>query len=90
MLFYILSISFFLLGMYIVTINWIGFWLSYKKNIYTGSWIPLLAGILVMTALLFFPNNNVKKFCWIGLFIDWGSVPGIVYTLWRIHKDSHK
>lgn len=89
-LLYILSISFFLIGMYAVILNWRGFWISYVKKQYAGSWVPLIAGILVMIGFILYPQNDVKKFCWIGLLIDWGSIPGILYTIWQIHKDKHK
>lgn len=90
MLFYILSIFFLIIGMYLVILNWIFFWKSYVKKQYMGSWVPLIAGLLVMIGFILYPENNVKKFCWIGLLIDPASIPGILYTIWQIHKYKHK
>ncbi len=89
-LLYILSIFFLLLGVYGIICNWIGFWLAYVKKQHIGSFAPLVAGVLVMVGLLLFPNNDVRKLCWIGFLIDWGSIPGIFCSVWRIHKDKHK
>lgn len=90
MLFYILSIFFLIIGMYLVILNWILFWKSYVKKQHTGSWVPLIAGVLVMIGFILYPENNVKKFCWIGLLIDPAGIPGILYTIWQIHKYKHK
>lgn len=92
-LFYILSIFFLIIGMYLVILNWIFFWKSYVKKQYMGSWVPLIAGVLVMIGFILYPENNVKKFCWIGLLIDPASIPGILYiifALWYTHKNKHK
>lgn len=76
--------------MYLVISSWYFVWLSYVKKQYVGSLVPLVAGVLVMIGLILYPQNDVKKFCWIGLLIDPGGIPGILYTVWRIHKDKHK
>lgn len=89
-LFYILSISFLIMGTYAVILNWIAFWKSQVKKQHTGSWVPLIAGLLVMIGFILYPENNVKKFCWIGLLIDPASIPGILYTIWQIYKYKHK
>lgn len=87
---YVLSILFLLIGMYLVISSWYFVWISYVKKQYVGSLVPLAAGVLVMIGLILYPQNDVKKFCWIGLLIDPGGIPGILYTVWQIHKDKHK
>lgn len=87
---YILSILFLLIGMYLVISSWYFIWISYVKKQNVGSLVPLVAGVLVMIGLILYPQNDVKKLCWIGLLIDPGGIPGILYTVWQIHKDKHK
>ncbi len=89
-LLYVLSSFFFLIGMYAVITNWWGFWSSCVKKQKVGSCVPLIAGILVMTAFLLYPQNDVKKLWWVGLLIDPCSVPGILYTVWQMYKKKHK
>ena len=89
-LLYVFSSFFFLVGMYAVIMNWRGLWSSCVKKQKVGSCVPLIAGALVMIAFLLYPQNDIKKFCWIGLLIDPCSVPGILYTVWQVCKEKHK
>lgn len=86
----ILSLIFGLLGIYLIMRNWIGFWLGYIKKKYVGSWVPLVAAVFLAIGCLLSPNNTVKKFFWVGFLIDWCSLPGILYTLWKIYQDKRK
>lgn len=85
---YLLSIFFLLIGMYAVISNWYILWIYYVKKQHVGSSVPLIAGVLVMIGLILYPHNDIKKLCWIGLLIDPVSIPGILYTVWQIHKSK--
>ena len=76
-----ISVLFLILGTLITVVNWIGVYKATVKKEQTGSWIPFIGGIMLLIGLLLLPNSTAKKMCWIGCIVDWGSIPGIVYTV---------
>ena len=79
--FMIISAVCILSGAAIAIGNWAGVYKAAVKKEKTGSWIPLIGGILLLIGLLLFPHDLTKKLCWIGLIADWGCIPGIVYSV---------
>ena len=45
------------------------------------SWVPLLGGLLGACAFFTLPIPSLKQWFWLPLVLDWGSIPGIAYTL---------
>jgi hypothetical protein len=48
------------------------------------SWIPLIGGAAGCLALLIADWHAGKRWCWIPLVVDWGSLPGITHAV--IHR----
>ncbi len=44
------------------------------------SWIPLLGGIAGAAGTLLCPEVTVQRFWWLPLLVDWGCVPGLLFT----------
>lgn len=85
--FYVLSLGFAILGMFLVVVQWIGFWFGHIKKRKVGSLMPFFPGIIVAVAFILFPNNTVKKFFWIGFVIDWTYIAGL-YLLWKNYRSK--
>lgn len=77
----IVSIFLALLSAPLICLNWKCFYFTYIKKQNAGSWIPIIPGALFMFALILNPEDNINRFAWTGLFIDWGCLPGFVFTL---------
>lgn len=71
---------FFVLAAHLMILNGMVFWKGYVKREKTGSWIPLLGGVLGAIALLLIPAAAVNRWWWILLLLDWGCLPGFLYT----------
>ena len=84
---------------YIIICNWgivIAWHLTRKPQ---ASWLPLLGGIFGMLGLLIIPDVRFSFWWWLPPLVDWGTIPGIAYTLWWIvingpkagnEQDKHK
>jgi len=67
------------------------FWLAYlnfgvfwKRHVLkkrASSWIPLLGGCFGVIAFFTIPIAALHDLWWIPLFLDWGSLPGITYSI---------
>ncbi|MCM1334518.1 MAG: hypothetical protein NC084_02090 [Bacteroides sp.] len=80
---YLLSVVLGAVGLWLILLNWRAFYITYIKKEKFCSWIPLLPGITAIAAFLLFPDNRLIGLFWIGFFLDWGCVPGLVFTLLR-------
>ena|GEM_PF-3092051 len=65
----------------IVFYNWYVVLYYYSTKKYAGSWVPLIGGLILCGAFVFIPNNPYVRWWWLAFVIDWGSLPGITYTL---------
>jgi hypothetical protein len=45
------------------------------------SWIPLVAGISGVVAIIISPLGALRSWWWMPLVGDWGSLPGIGYAV---------
>lgn len=68
------------LGLWIILTNWRIFWVNIRKNRHS-SWIPILGGLFLGISFFLIPNNSFRWLFWIAFIIDWGSLPGTVYTI---------
>jgi hypothetical protein len=57
------------------------FWKNYIRRERTSSWIPIVGGLCGVAAALIVPFPLAKQFWWLPLLLDWGSLPGLSYTL---------
>jgi len=74
----------FLLGvvfLWVATLNAIVLWQGGFRRKKTSSWIPLIAGLSGSLALVVAPLPQVRRWWWIPLILDWGSLPGLLFTL---------
>ncbi len=49
---------------------------------YVPSWIPLFGGVCGAMGIGFLPVDAVKTFWWLPLFLDYGTIPGMLHTIW--------
>jgi hypothetical protein len=78
---YVLCSGMILVGLWLACLNWHCFYLAFIKKVYSPSWIPLLAGILLFLGFYFYPENSMSSFAWGAFLVDWGSVPGICHAI---------
>jgi hypothetical protein len=82
---WILSIVFGSVFVWVGSLNAIVFWKGVILRQRTSSFIPLLAGLSGMVALLIVPLTGVRRWWWIPLLLDWGSsgiLVGFAYHLY--------
>lgn len=48
----------------------------------SGSWSPLLGGVLGAAAIALWPRHDIGSWWWVPLVIDFGSLPGLAWTAW--------
>ena len=75
---WVLSIVLVSVFLWVGSLNAIVFWKGVVLRHRTSSAIPLLAGVCGTVALLIVPLTGVRRWGWIPLLLDWGSLPGIV------------
>jgi hypothetical protein len=67
-------------------------WLWRKKH---SSWVPVVGGALAAAGTAIVPYSPVNTLWWIPLFVDWGCIPGLAFTIafyvWRsfTQKGNH-
>ena len=69
-------------GLWLSVMNWAVFWALYVKRVRAPSWTPLFGGLLVSVAMLSVPLPYLHSWAFLPLLLDWGCLPGLVYTLW--------
>lgn len=80
---YIFSIILFVIGVWLVALNWKSFYTTYIKKEKFCSWLPIVPGIIVIFAFILLPNNKFIHLFWIGFLLDWGCLPGSLFTLYK-------
>lgn len=66
-------------AIYLAVLNWHA--LVKRKTQPNGpTWIPLFGGLLGVAALLLEPTGTARRYWWIPLVLDAGSMPGFVVT----------
>ena len=86
---YLISLILGVAGLWIFVLNWIVFWKRHIKREAASSWIPLLSGCFLCVAFVIFPSNPYRRLWWIAFIIDWGSLPGLVFSIWHGFKRTH-
>jgi len=73
------------LGLWLIVLNWTVFWRRHIRKQSSSSWIPLLGGALLCAGFVVVPNNPCRWLWWLAFVVDWGSVPGITYSVvWHV------
>ena len=74
-------------GLWLFFLNWYAFWVRYiRKKVDSPSWMPLVAGIALCGGLFAVPLQ-VRGYCLLPFLVDWGSLPGLVYTVyWHLRR----
>ena len=62
--------------------NWYICWHALVKQQRTSSWTPLVGGIMGVAGMEILPIRGVASFSWLPLILDWGCLPGLLYTAW--------
>ena len=47
----------------------------------SGSWVPFVGGLAGALGLLIVPVAAFHEYWWVPLVIDWGSIPGTLFTI---------
>jgi hypothetical protein len=72
--------------LWLTVLNWRVFWQRHIRGVEAPSWLPLLAGILGVASVFLLPLN-LSRFWWVPLLVDWGSAPGILYSIgWNLFR----
>lgn len=73
------------LSAWLMFLNWGVFWTIYVRKKHAPSWIPLLGGVLGAAALAINPQSELRVWWWVPFLVDWGCLPGLLYTLvWHL------
>jgi len=69
-----------LFGGFIAVMNW---WILIRtmRDKQGVSFAPLLGGILLMLGLLLLPVDGLRTWCWVGLLLDFGSLPLLFWAI---------
>lgn len=83
MIFYIQlfgGIALIVVGLFFIVMNWavVLQWLLRRKH---SSWVPLFGGLLAAIGTVVLPYPYFRSFWWVPLVIDWGSLPGLIFTV---------
>ena len=68
-------------GLYVIVLNWSVFWKCHVAGREAPSWIPLLGGVMTSVGLFIIPYNFGVLGMISPLLVDWGTVPGIAYSI---------
>lgn len=67
--------------MFVAVLNWnalLSRFLNRKSK--ESSWIPLVGGAAISIGIFLMPLNGAAKWFWVPLLLDWGCLPGIIFT----------
>jgi riboflavin transporter FmnP len=76
----LVSSVFLVVGISIIACNWwmVVIWVRTRQ---VHSCVGFVGAILASAGLLFSPVSILNQYWWIPYFLDWGSIPGIVYAV---------
>jgi hypothetical protein len=72
---------FFVLFIWLASMNAYLFWNSFVRKKKTSSWIPVIGGACGALSLSIVPLQSAGAWWWLPLILDWGSIPGILVSL---------
>jgi hypothetical protein len=78
---WIIAIGCLALAVWLSALNWNVFWKRHVRGVSAPSWIPLLAGSLGAIGIVTLPVSGSSAWWWVPLLLDWGSLPGIGYSI---------
>lgn len=77
-------------GTFVAVMNWriaIGWFLWRERS----SSVPLFGGLTAAYGISLFPYYEVGNYWWIPLFVDWGCIPGFVFTFaWLAYRGTRR
>lgn len=74
------GIGFIVVGLFFVLMNWI----VVVRRVLLGkhsSWVPVLGGFLTSIGIILLPYQDLRFYWWIPFIIDFGSLPGLLFTV---------
>ena len=78
----IILLVLFIVGLWLISLNWICFFHIFIKKDRSPSWIPVLPGLLIFLSIYLLPDNSVRHLAWFSFIVDWGCIPGITHALY--------
>jgi hypothetical protein len=78
---WVIAALLFALFIWLATMNAMVFWNTFIHRKKTSSWIPIIGGIFGMLSLIIVPIASAKRWWWLPLVVDWGSIPGILVSI---------
>jgi len=85
-----LCVFLFVIGIWLAFLNWRCFYVGFVKKEDSPSWIPLLGGVCLFLGFFFFPNNPKSNYAWLAFLLDWGCLPGFVYSIYYYNAHIRK
>lgn len=88
---WVIGVALLLPGAWLLLLNWIVFVNRHvRRKSESSSWIPLIAAILLSSGLFILPLD-LGLWPILAFLVDWGSLPGLSYSIWRnLRKDESK
>lgn len=71
-----------LVSFWVCALNAGVFWKLFVRKVNAPSWIPLLGGVFGVFGLGVIPVELAHRLCLLPLLLDYGSVPGILHTVY--------
>ena len=65
----------------LTVVNGAIFWQGVVLRRRTSSWVPLVGGLSGAVSLSVVPVPGVGDWWWLPLLTDWGSIPGLGFTV---------
>ncbi|HKJ50683.1 MAG TPA: hypothetical protein VKB27_04230 [Gammaproteobacteria bacterium] len=69
------AVTLILIGSAFIAFNGLIFWLTVVRKEAASSITPVFGGIIAAAGIAILPVNEIWKFSWIPLVIDWGGIP---------------
>jgi hypothetical protein len=90
-LYFVLSGGFIIIGAWVSVLNWHAV-LSrfFNRKSRESSWIPVVGGAAISIGIFLMPLNGTAKWFWVALLLDWGCLPGIIFTILYYLKRKNK
>jgi hypothetical protein len=83
------SLLFFAIFGFVATLNWMTVWAAIFRGKHS-SWVPLVGGLFGVLGVRFLPITRLRSYWWLPLILDYGSLPGLLYTAWFLAFRRHR
>jgi Na+-driven multidrug efflux pump len=69
--------------------NWMTVWAAIFRGKHS-SWVPLVGGLFGVLGVRLLPIARLHSYWGLPLILDYGSLPGLLYTAWFLAFRRHR